>query len=139
MLAFTTSISIDLHRRQKWLRSSSPLPSFLSTMERVLSQLTLLTLPFGWKGCANIYHTPGMAAISHIRSMGVPYQITISTSLLFPVKTSSNYQLSEMATLSALSILIQSGYFLYFLGLKKSSFTPSLKVKYLVYFSESNK
>lgn len=48
----------------------------------------------------------------------------------------SNYQLSEMATFIACSILLQSGYFL---GLKKCSLIASLKVKYLGYFSETDK
>ena len=30
------------------------------------------TLSFGWKASAHIYHTIGMAATSHIRSLGVP-------------------------------------------------------------------
>ena len=41
-----------------------------------------------------------------------------------------------MATFIACSILLQLGYFL---GLKKSSLIPSLKVKYLGYFCESDK
>ena len=30
------------------------------------------TLPFGWKACANIYHTIGLAATNYIRLLGVP-------------------------------------------------------------------
>ena len=101
------------------------------------------TLPFGWKASAYIYHTIGMAAISHIRSMGVPSSNYIDDKHLGQLHTLrsssykySNYQLSEMATFIACSILLQLGYFL---GLKKCSLTPALKVKYLGYFSESDK
>lgn len=101
------------------------------------------TLPFGWKASAYIYHTIGMAAISHIRSMGVPSSNYIDDKHIGQLRALrsssykySNYQLSEMATFIACSILLQLGYFL---GLKKCSLIPALKVKYLGYFSESDK
>ena len=84
-----------------------------------------------------------MAATSHIRSMGVPSSNYIDNKHIGQLRTLrpssckySNYQLSEMATFIACSILLQLGYFL---GLKKCSLIPSLKVKYLAYFSESDK
>lgn len=84
-----------------------------------------------------------MAATSHIRSMGVPSSNYIDDKHIGQLRTLrpssykySNYQLSEMATFIACSILLQLGYFR---GLKKCSLLPSLKVKYLGYFSESDK
>lgn len=101
------------------------------------------TLPFGWKASAYIYHTIGMAATSHIRSLGVPCSNYIDDKHIGQLRTLrplrrkySNFQLSEMATFIACSILLQLGYFL---GLKKSSLIPSFKVKYLGYFCESDK
>lgn len=83
-----------------------------------------------------------MAATSHIRSMGVPSSYYTDDKHIGQLRTLcpsykySNYQLSEMATFIACSILLQSGYFF---GLKKCSLIPSLKVKYLGYFSELDK
>ena len=84
-----------------------------------------------------------MAATSHIRSMGVPSSNYIDDKHIGQLRTLrsssykySNYQLSEMATFIACSILLQ---LVYFLGLKKYSLIPSLKVKCLGYFSESDK
>ena len=80
-----------------------------------------------------------MAATSHIRSMGVPSSNYIDDKNIGQLCTLcpspckySNYQLSEMATFIACSILE------YFLCLKKCSLILSLKVKYLGYFSESD-
>ena len=83
-----------------------------------------------------------MAATSHIRSMGVLSSNYIDDKhigqlrTLRPSSKYSNYQLSEMATFIACFTLLQLAYFL---GLKKCSLRPSLKVKYLGYFSESDK
>lgn len=101
------------------------------------------TLPFGWKASAYIYHTIGMAATCHIRSLGVPSSNYIDDKHLGQLRPLnqprfefSNLQLSEMALFIACSILLNLGYFL---GIKKSCLIPSIKVKYLGYFSESDK
>ena len=100
------------------------------------------TLPFGWKASAYIYNSIGMAATCHIRSLGVPCSNYIDDkhlgqlrSLKQPRSQFSDFHLSEMATFIACSILLELGYFL---GIKKSSLIPAIKVKYLGYFSESD-
>ena len=84
-----------------------------------------------------------MAATCRIRSLGVPCSNYIDDKhlgQLRPLKQPrsyfSDFQLSEMATFIACSIILELGYFL---GIKKSSLIPSIKVKYLGYFSESDK
>ena len=101
------------------------------------------TLPFGWKASAYIYNSIGMAANCHIRLLGVPCSNYIDDkhlgqlcSLKQPRSQFSDFQLSEMATFIACSILLELGYFL---GIKKSSLIPAIKFKYLGYFSESDK
>ena len=101
------------------------------------------TLPFGWKASAYVYNTISMAATCHIRSLGVPCSNYIDDKHLGQLRPLyqansqySNFELSEMATFIACSILLALGYFL---GIKKSSLIPSFKVKYLGYFSESDK
>lgn len=98
------------------------------------------SLSFGWKARAYICISIGIADTFHIRSLGVPCSNCIDDkhlaqlrSLKQPCSQFSYFQLSEMATSIACSILLELGYFL---GVKKSSLFPSVKVKYLGYFSE---
>ena len=66
------------------------------------------TLPFGWKASAYVYHTVGLAATCHIRSLGVPCsqyiddrhvgQLALRRDLQDSLKW-SNFQLAEAAVL----------------------------------------
>ena len=66
------------------------------------------TLPFGWKASAYVYHTVGLAATCHIRSLGVRYsqyiddrhvsQLALRRDLQDSLKW-SNFQLAEAAVL----------------------------------------
>ena len=94
------------------------------------------TLPFGWKASTYIYNSIGMAATSHIGSLGIPCYNYIDDNHLGqlrsfkqPCSQFSNFQLSEMATFIACSILLELGYFL---SIKKSSLIPPIKEKYKV-------
>ena len=93
------------------------------------------TLPFGWKASAYVYHTMGMASTHFIRSNGVPCSQYIGnrhTGQLRPprvcVNQFSNFQLPQMATFVACSVLISLGYL-----------TPVPSVRFLGYFCDSEK
>ena len=78
------------------------------------------TLPFGWKSSAYVYHTVGLAATYHIRSLGVPCsqytdhrhvgQLALRRDLLKSL-TWSNFQLPEAAAFIVCSLLVRLGYF----------------------------
>ena len=102
------------------------------------------TLLFDWpKASAYINNSIGMAATCRIRLIGVPCSNYIDDkhlsqlrSLKQPRSQFSDFQLSEMGAFIACSIFLELGYPL---GVKKSSVIPSIEVKYLGYFSESDK
>ena len=88
------------------------------------------TLPFGWKASAYIYHTVGLAATSHIRSLGVPCsqyiddrhvgQLALHQDLQRSLKW-SNFKLAEATAFIVCSVLVLLGYFI---GLSKSVAVP---------------
>ena len=73
------------------------------------------TSPFAWKASAYIYHTVGLAATSHIRSLGVPCsqyiddlhvdQLALRQDLQYSLKW-SNFQLAEAAAFIVSSVLV---------------------------------
>ena len=96
---------------------------------------TYTTIPFGWKASAYIYNPVGMAATSYIRSLGVPCSQYIDDRHLRQLRPRSkshvnfsNFQLAEMGTFIACSVLLELGYFL---SIVKSVFIPRIKVKFL--------
>ena len=97
------------------------------------------TLPFGWKASAFIYHSVGLIATSHIRSLGVPCSQYIDDRHIGQLVTPpscpwSNLQKAEAAAYIATSILTSLGYTL---ALAKSSLAPSQTVRYLGYLCDS--
>ena len=77
------------------------------------------TLPFGWKASAYVYNTISMAATCHIRSLGVPCSNYIDDKHLGQLRPLyqansqySNFELSDMVTFIACSVLLALGYFL---------------------------
>lgn len=105
---------------------------------------TYATLPFGWKASAYVYHSIGLAATNHIRSLGVPCSQYIDDrhvgQLRLPndsaIKKYTNAELAEMAAFIVCSTLVLLGYFI---GLKKSSFTPNTNVRFLGYLCDSQR
>lgn len=103
---------------------------------------TYTTIPFGWKASAYIYNTVGMAATSYIRSLGVPCSQYIDDRHLGQLRPRSkshvnfsNFQLAEMGTFIACSVLLELGYFL---SVVKSVFIPRIKVKFLGHICQSD-
>lgn len=99
------------------------------------------TLPFGWKASAFVYHSVGLIATNHIRSLGVPCSQYIDDRHFGQLVTPStclwsNFQKSEAATYIAVSILTSLGYTL---ALAKSSLVPLQSVRYLGYISDSER
>ena len=100
------------------------------------------SLPFGWKASAYIYHSIGMAALSHIRSMGVPSSNYIDNKHIGQLRTLrppreqySNYQLSEMATFFCLLHSSPVGIF----SQSQEGFSYSFAQSIWGYFCESDK
>lgn len=101
------------------------------------------TLPFGWKASAYIYHTVGLAATCHIRSLGVPCsqyiddrhvgQLALRQDLQHSLKW-SNFQLAEAAAFIVCSVLVLLGYFI---GLSKSIPVPQTRIRFLGFLSDS--
>ena len=103
---------------------------------------TYTTIPSGWKACAYIYNTVGTAATSYIRSLGVPCSQYINDRHLGQLRPHSNshvnfsnFQLAEMGTFIACSVLLELGYFL---SIVKSIFIPRIKVKFLGHICQSD-
>ncbi|KAK3737963.1 hypothetical protein QZH41_000765 [Actinostola sp. cb2023] len=101
------------------------------------------TLPFGWKASAYLYHSIGLAATHLIRSSGVPCSQYIDDrhvgQLRMPPDVKHaipNFQLAEMAAFIACSTLISLGYFI---GLHKSTLSPTVAVRFLGYICDSEK
>ncbi|KAK3738628.1 hypothetical protein QZH41_009488 [Actinostola sp. cb2023] len=101
------------------------------------------TLPFGWKASAYIYNSIGLVATSFIRSLGVPCSQYIDDrhvgQLRLPQNSTcrfSGYQLAEMASFIACSVLLSLGYFI---GLKKSVLVPQTVIRFLGYLCNSHK
>ena len=100
------------------------------------------TIPFGWKASAFVYHSIGMAATNHIRSLGVPCSQYIDDRhcgqlcLSFTQSSYSVFALAEMAAFIACTILISFGYFI---GLKKCVLQPSTALRFLGYICDSLK
>ncbi|KAK3745843.1 hypothetical protein QZH41_014933, partial [Actinostola sp. cb2023] len=104
------------------------------------------TIPFGWKASAYVYHTIGMAATSHIRSMGIPCsqyiddrhfgQLTPPHELAPTTQAWSDLELAEAAIFTAASVLTSLGYFV---GLAKSSLVPSRIVRFLGFMVDSDR
>ena len=92
-----------------------------------------MILPFAWKASAYVYHTVGLAATCHIRSLGVPCSQYIDDryvgqlALRRDLQDSlgwSNFQLAEAAAFIACSVLVRLGYSI---GLSKSVPVPQIK------------
>ncbi|KAK3728299.1 hypothetical protein QZH41_001229 [Actinostola sp. cb2023] len=104
------------------------------------------TIPFGWKASAYVYHTIGMAATSHIRSMGIPCsqyiddrhfgQLTPPHELAPTTQAWSDLELAEAAIFTAASVLTSLGYLV---GLAKSSLVPSRTVRFLGFMVDSDR
>ncbi|KAK3745186.1 hypothetical protein QZH41_008385, partial [Actinostola sp. cb2023] len=99
------------------------------------------TLPFGWKASAYIYHSIGLIATSHIRSLGVPCSQYIDDRHIGQLITSpacqwSNYEKAEAACYIATTTLTSLGYTL---ALSKSSLAPNQVVKFLGYLCDSRR
>ena len=94
-----------------------------------------ITLPFGWKASAYLYHSIGLIATSYIRSHGIPcsqyiddrhfgeLQIRRTT----PPCSWSGFQRAQAALYIACYSLIDLGYFI---GLKKSTLLSSRKRRF---------
>ncbi|KAK3720979.1 hypothetical protein QZH41_018535 [Actinostola sp. cb2023] len=104
------------------------------------------TIPFGWKASAYLYHTIGMAATNHIRSLGVPCSQYIDdrhVGQLAPLHQFqsdstpwSDFELAVAAAFICASVLISLGYFI---GLPKSSLIPRHSVKFLGFIVDSER
>ena len=105
----------------------------------------VMTLPFGWKVSAYIYHTVGLAATSHICSLGVPCsQSVYSRSTCRPTRfTPRSTTFSQMVQFSTCwsrclyfvcSVLVLLGYFI---GLSKSVAVPQTRIRLLGFLSDS--
>jgi len=99
------------------------------------------TLPFGWKASAYIYHSIGLIATSHIRSLGVPCSQYsddrhIGQLITSPACQWSNYEKAEAACYIATTTLTSLGYTL---ALSKSSLAPNQVVKFLGYLCDSRR
>lgn len=101
------------------------------------------TLPFGWKASAYVYHTVGLAATCHIRSLGVPCsqyiddrhvgQLALRRDLQDSLMW-SNFQLAEAAAFVVCSVLVRLRYFM---GLSKSVPVPQTRIRFLGFLSDS--
>ena len=102
-------------------------------------------LPFGWKANAYVYHTVGLVATCHIRSLGVPCSQYINDlhvgQLALPRDLQdsfrwSNFQLAKTAAFIVCSVLVRLGYFI---GLFKSIPVPQTRIRFLGFLSDSCK
>ena len=101
------------------------------------------TLPFGWKASAYVYHTAGLAATCHIRSLGVPCsqyiddrhvgQLALRRDLQHSLRW-SNFQLAEAAAFIVCSVLVR---LIYFISLSKSVPVPQARIRFLGFLSDS--
>ena len=101
------------------------------------------TLPFGWKACAYIYHTVGLAATNYIRLLGVPCSQYIDDhhvgqlALRRDIKKSCgwpNFALAEAAAFIVCSVLVSLGDFI---GVSKSVAVPQTRIRFLGLLSDS--
>lgn len=76
------------------------------------------------------------ALVSLVRNISMTGTMVSFVHVESPVKEFSNFQLAEMATFIACSILLDLGYFL---SLSKSVFIPSIRFKFLGLLCESDK
>ena len=99
--------------------------------------------PFGWKACAYIYHTVGLAATNYIRLLGVPCSQYINDrhvgqlALHRDIKKSCgwpNFALAEAAAFIVWSVLVSLGDFI---GLSKSVAVPQTRIRFLGLLSDS--
>ena len=100
-------------------------------------------LTFGWKASAYVYHTVGLAATCHIRSLGVPRsqyidnrhvgQLALRRDLQDSLRW-SNFQLAEAAAFIVCSVLVRLEYFI---GLSKSVPVPQTRIRFLGFLSDS--
>lgn len=109
-------------------------------------------IPFGWKSSAYIYYTTGLVASHYLRSLNIPSslyiddrhnsQLSFAQRALPPVYQSLssaddiNFALANAAIFITCHTLVSLGYFI---GLGKSSLTPSKTVPYLGFISDSQK
>ena len=112
--------------------------------------LCQLLLPFGWKSSAYIYHTTGLVASHYLRSLNIPsslyiddrhnFQLSFPKGALPPVyqnlisEDSIHFALGNAAIFLTCYTLISLGYFL---GLEKSTLTPSKQIPYHGFVSDS--
>lgn len=110
---------------------------------------TYSTLPFGWKIYHYVYHTTGLMATSFFRSIGIPCSLYIDdrhTGELQVPLTGGEYSMiqckEEKRKAAAEGALFLVAYYLiglgYFLGLAKSTLTPSKRVAYLGFLVDSS-
>lgn len=101
------------------------------------------TLPFGWKACAYIYHTVGLAATNYIRLLGVPCSQYIDDchvgqlALHRDIKKSCgwpNFALAEATAFIVCSVLVSLGDFI---GLSNSVTLPQTRIRFLGLLSDS--
>lgn len=106
-------------------------------------------IPFGWRSSAYIYHSTGLVASHHLRSLGTPSSLYIdvrhSSQLSFsndrfpvayqdlPSKDSINLYLANAAIFVTYFTLSSLGYFI---GLEKSTLVPCKQVPYLGFISD---
>ena len=106
--------------------------------------------PFGWKSSAYIYHTTGLVASHYLRSLNIPsslyiddrhnFQLSFPKGALPPVyqnlisEDSIHFALANAAIFLTCYTLISLGYFL---GLEKSTLTPSKQIPYHGFVSDS--
>ena len=108
------------------------------------------TIPFGWKLSAYVYHSTGLLASHHFRSIGIPCSLYIDdrhTGQLMLQKNAAlsgheflsvkdrNCQLARSAIFLVCYFLIKLGYTL---GLQKSQLIPSERVTYLGFVVDSS-
>lgn len=107
-------------------------------------------LPFGWKSSAYIYHTTGLVASHYLRSQNIPSSLYIDDrhtgqlsfahgSLPRPYKNLASVENVHLALANAAAFvtchtLTSLGYFI---GLEKSTLSPSQQVRYLGFVCDS--
>jgi len=105
------------------------------------------TIPFGWKLSAYIYHSTGLLASHLFRTIGSPCTLYIddATQLLLHISATTacydvlatqdrNFQLASSAIFLVCYFLVELGYTF---GIEKSKLTPSKRVAYLGFVSDS--
>ena len=99
------------------------------------------TIPFGFKGSAFIYHTTGLVAMSHCRSLGVAGLLYIDDRLIPEWKGDGMqnidaYALAFKSLYIVCQILVRLGYFL---NLAKCVLVPTRCLKFLGMLCDSRK